>query len=107
MFLSQGNSRKGCGVIHCVDPLGKCGCDYIGIGCVSVHVTQSFENTWPLPFPTIEAKTMETAIGSIIRWPINLLVLDNEKFHNNFETDLELQDASLIRDSWRKKRVYL
>ena len=107
VFLSQGNSRKGCGVIHCVDPLGKCGCDYIGIGCVSVHVTQSFENTWPLPFPTIEAKTMETAIGSIIRWPINLLVLDNEKFHNNFETDLELQDASLIRDSWRKKRVYL
>ena len=107
VFLSQGNSRKGCGIIHCTDPLGKCGCDYIGNGCVSVHVTLSFENTWPLPFPTTEAMTMSAAIGSIIRWPINLLMPDNERLQNYSKHVLEVQDASFIRDSWQKKRVHL
>ena len=107
VFPFQHNSRKGCGVIHCVDPLGKCGCDYIGSGCVSIHVTQSFESTWPLPLPTTEAKTMADAIGSIIRWPTHLLVQENAEFHNNDENVVEVQDASLIRDSWRKRRVQL
>ena len=107
MFFIQGSSRKGCGTIHCIDPLGKCGCDYIGNGCVSVHVAQSFENTWPLPFPTSEAKTMCEAIGSIIRWPIQLLVLDNVESIIDVEHAEKLQDASSIRDSWLKKRVHL
>ena len=90
MFLFQGTSRKGCRIIHCTDPLGKCGCDYIGSGCVSIHVTQSFVNTWPLPFSTIEAKTMSTTIGSIIKWPIQLLLPDNEEFHTPSEQVVEL-----------------
>lgn len=110
VFLAQGNSRKGCGIIHCIDPLEKCGCDYIGNACVSIHVTESIENTWPLPFPTIEATTMSSAVGSIIKWPIHLLMPDmpdKEGLHNHSEHVEQLQDASFVRDSWRKKRVHL
>lgn len=96
---------KGSGVIHCTDPLEKCGSDYIGNGCVSIHVTQSFENTWPLPFPTAEATTMSSAVGSIIRWPIHLLMLHNEGHIP--EHVIQSQDASFIRDSWWKKRVHM
>ena len=56
---------------------------------------------------TTEAKTMAEAVGSIIRWPTHLLVQENAEFHNNDENVVEVQDASLVRDSWRKKRVQL
>ena len=58
VFLILGLSKKGCGIFQCIDPLGKCGCDYIGEGCFSVHVSQSFHNTCSLPYLTIEANTM-------------------------------------------------
>ena len=107
VFLSRGTSKKGCGIIQCVDPQEKCGCDYIGHGCVSVHVTQSIEDSWPLPFPTIEAKNMSSAVGSIIKWPIQLLMQSKEGFHDHAEYVEDLQNASLMRDARRKKRVYL
>ena len=106
MFLTLGSSRKGSGIIHCTDPLGKCGCDYIGNGCVSIHVTQSFENAWPLTFPTTEATTMSSVVGSIIRWPIHLILMLHNEGHTS-EHLIQSQDASFIRDSWRKKRVHL
>ena len=58
-------------------------------------------------FSMMEAKTMATTVGSIIRWPIHLLVLDNEGFHNNVENLVQVQDASVIHDFWQKKRVHL
>ena len=58
VFLTQGTSKKARGTMHCMDPLAKCGCDYIGKECGLIHVTQSIEDTCALPFPTIEANTM-------------------------------------------------
>ena len=107
VFLTQGTSKKARGTIHCMDPLAKCGCDYIGKECVSIQVTQSIEDTCALPFPTIEANTMSSAAGSIIRWPILSFLADNEGLHDHFEHATQWTDASFMRDSWQRRRVHL
>ena len=58
-------------------------------------------------FSNNEVKTMSSAVGSIIKWPIHLLVPYKEGLHSHFEHVEELQDASFVQDSWRKKRVHL
>ena len=111
MFLVHGSTRKARGVVHSTDASQRCGFELIGATCVAIHVLQSFDDPFLIPFVTMDARTMSEAVGSIIRWPLKDIVLDkdnNDTIEENFEETLVGQEDGLIdRESWKQKRVIL
>lgn len=116
VFLVEGLSKKGYGIIHCIDPNEMCGLEQIGDSCVSVHVMGCIDATYKLPFPTMDASTMSEAVGSLIKWPRDMLLKDGSacKIHllespcsGKGKTSKPQQLPVVDRASWRQQRVHL
>ena len=111
VFLVHGSIKKARGVIHSIDASQNCGFELIGATCVAIHVLESFDDTFLIPFITMDATTMSQAVGSIIKWPLNDIVMDKGSTNTidaDFEEFLVGQEDGLIdRESWKEKRVIL
>lgn len=111
MFLLHGSTRKARGVIHSTDATQRCGFELIGAACVAMYVLESFDDTFVIPFITMDARNMSEAVGSIIKWPLNEIVMDKDNISTMqeiFEETFFGQDDGLIdRESWKEERVIL
>ena len=67
MFLIGDSTRKAHGIIHSIDAAHTCGFELIGDTCAAIHVLQSFDDTFLIPFATMDARTMSHAVGGIIK----------------------------------------
>lgn len=68
MYLVDGDARKARGIVYSVDPSTRCGFEVIGATCVAIHVLESFDDTFTIPFGTMDARSLFEAVGSIIKW---------------------------------------
>lgn len=119
MFLVHGATRKARGIVHSTNPSARCGFGFIGTTSVAIHVFESFDDTFEIPFETMDAKKLSEAVGSIIKWPLSGIIADSD--NNNVATEIhigatkdilsgaiiEQEDGLIDRESWKQKRVFL
>ena len=114
MFVAA--QKVAMGSICEVDPDAYCFGVLIGEGHVLVSIELCLEKKSLLPFPTMDALTVEDAFHSIVRWSIGSLHLINEMqqtglsmSHSNVETRvLEGQyDRVSYREVWKDRKAQL
>ena len=119
VFLVDASTRKARGIVHSTDPCARCGFESIGATCVAIHVLESFDDTFMIPFETMDARNMSQAVGSIIKWPLNGIIKDNDSTdtieeiyvgtskETSKETIFEQDDGLIDRENWKQRRVIL